>query len=684
MTTDKARIILNQLKSGNLTSRAQAFDNLTCFTHPSNLQERIKSLCKLITEEFEKSSTEEKKRLVKFLTWLTIALDGSCELRLNLQDRKRHGSNALTDTELEPIVQDLLTLLEEFESKDKELVINVLRSEKSRLTNIMSTKGTSLFAVKAQSADTTSSRNWISYWSEFSKSSHLRKFREEVDGLIGVDYGLGVFESRIFWGANLVMMNPTLARLALAEDDELQAMKVKLAERYADRYPKERLVREATKVAGLKARLALRAVFLLTGKGKISFQVNPRTYNQPHKLEEDIRSLYQEFNQEALEYDSGLFLDEVLTLEEIKQRKGQTHVFFKVDGSSKNVYGEIEEVMLKQVKEGKIDLTQDDTGGVMERVMSDGMNCNVTVAGFVTDGLWAFFSQIRGHSKARKKAHPRQTISHSIITKMGGRVEASLRWIALQKLATALKEKNNPAVDTVLKADHTKNGTLEDPSLRKLAKEAGFVLPEEITRADYEKHERKLFPQDTAICTIAEAISKRSHRIIGDLKKHRILREQGVEEWETGDLQASMRPPYAGRFAHVEELTGMYAQGHFPDIALAIEQWKDFDPDPGNINKPVDQEKIAQLYSSIIGEEFAKAYQVSDELKEILTFFGVYKEEYGNKGIKIDELYLHPFSQQTLFGEVLDKIPQTDEEKDQIKKGFVGDFNLLYDELVAV
>jgi hypothetical protein len=75
---------------------------------------------------------------------------------------------------------------------------------------------------------------------------------------------------------------------------------------------------------------------------------------------------------------------------------------------------------------------------------------------------------------------------------------------------------------------------------------------------------------------------------------------------------------------------------------------------------------------------------VSDELKEILTFFGVYKKEYGNKGIKIDELYLHPFSQQTLFGEVLDKIPQTDEEKDKIKKGFVGDFNLLYDELVAV
>jgi len=684
ITIDKARIIFDQSKSENLTSWAQAFDNLTCFTHPSNFEERIKSLSKLLAEEFDRSSLEEKKRQIKFLTWLAIALDGSCELRLNLQNGTRHGSNILSDAKLEPIVQDLLTLLEEFERKDKELPIDVLRSEQSRLARIMSTRGKGLFATRAQSADITSARNWINYWSEFGKSSHLRKLREKVDGLIGVDYGLGVFESRVFWGANLVMMNPTLARLALAEDEELQAMKRELALRYAQQYPKEHLVREATRIGGYKARLALRAVFLLTGKGKVSFQVNPRTYNQPHKLEEDIRRLYQEFDQEALEYDSGLFLEEVLTPEEIEQRRGQTHVFFKVDGSCRNVYGKIDEVMLKQVREGKIDLARDDTSGVMERVMSDGINCNVTVAGFVSDGLWAFFSQIRGHSKARKKAHLKHTISHSIVTKMGGRVEASLRWIALQKLAAALNQKNIPGLDIVLKADHTKNGTLDDPSLRKLAKRAGFVLPEESTPADYQKHRGKLFPQDAPICAIAEAISKRSHKIMGDLKKHPILREQGIQEWETGDLQASMRPPYAGRFAHVEELTGIYAQGHFPDIALAIEEWKDFNPDPGNINKPVDEEKIAQLYHSIIGEEFAKAYEVSDQLKEILTSFGVYQEEYGNKGINIDELHLHPFSQQTLFGEVLNKIPHTDEEKDKIKKGFVGDFNLLYDELLAV
>ncbi|GFP20515.1 hypothetical protein HKBW3S03_02018, partial [Candidatus Hakubella thermalkaliphila] len=97
MSTDKARIMLNQLKSENLTSWAQTFDNLTCFTHPSNLQERIKSPGKLITEEFEKSSPEEKERLIKFLNWLTSDLDGCYELRLNLQNRNRHGYSILTD-----------------------------------------------------------------------------------------------------------------------------------------------------------------------------------------------------------------------------------------------------------------------------------------------------------------------------------------------------------------------------------------------------------------------------------------------------------------------------------------------------------------------------------------------------------------------------------------------------------
>ena len=670
---EKAKLIFKQAKSDCLERQAQALDNLTCFTHPSNFKNRLELFQKEITSQLPNCSKAERKRLIATLIWLAISLDDSWELKLNLQNEERYGKEMLSKDELKQGLEKFLNFLDELESQDKLLAEEVLLAEKQRLSRIMSKKGLGLLSARAKEANTSSLRGWVRYWSEFGKNCHLRKFRENVGGFVGVDYGLGVRESRILWGADLVMMNPTLARLALAEDDELKARKEKLIKEYGHKYAKERLVREATKIAGLRARLASRAVFLLRGRGKVSFQVNPRTYNQPEKLEEDIRSLYQEFCQEALVYDGNLFLNETMSPEEIEKRKGYSHVFFKVDGSSRTVYGKIEEVMLKQVRARRIDLAEDDSGGVLEQVLADGMNCNVTVAGFITDGLWSFFCQIRGHARARKKGLP---LSHSIITKMGGRVEGAIRWLALQKLAEISQEK--AAIERV---DYGKNGALDDENLRNLARKAGLVLAEEIGPRDYPQYRGKIFPQDLAICTIAEAISRRSHEIMTQLKKHLLLKQQGVEEEETGDLQASMRPPYGGRYSHVEELVGMYAQGHFPDTTLAIENWENFKADSQSINKLVDAQIINQLYHSIIGKDFAASYEVCEDLKEILSFLGIYKEEYGSKGLKIDELCRHPFSQQTLFGKVVDRIPVSEEEKDTVRSGFVGDFNELGAEL---
>lgn len=672
---EKAKLIFEQAKSDRLDRQAQALDNLTCFTHPSNFKRRLELFQKEIISQFPNLTIPERQRLITTLFWFTISLNDSWELKLNLENEERYGEKILKKEELRQQFEKFLNLLDELEKQDRNSARQVLTVEKSRLSKIMSTKGVGLLSIKAKEADISSLRSGVMYWSEFGKNCHLRKLRENVSGFIGVDYGLGVREARILWGADLVMMNPTLARMALAEDEALKAMKERLTEKYGSKYERERLVKEATKIAGLKARLGLRAVFLLSKRGKVSFQVNPRTYNQPKNLEEDIHCLYREFCEEALAYDLGLFLDETMRTQEIKERKGRSHVFFKVDGSSRDVYGRIEEVMLKQGRAGKIDLTKDNSGGVLERVLAEGINCNVTVAGFVTDGLWSFFCQIRGQAKARGKGLPQ---SHSIITKMGGRVEAALRWLILQKLAEVSKEK-----EIIEKVDYGKNGALDDKELRNLAKKAGLILAEEINPSDYSQYRGKIFPEDLAICTIAEAISKRSHEIMTALKKHPLLREQGVEEGDTGDLQASMRPPYGGRYSHVEELTGMWAQGHFPDAALAIENWKNFKADPESINRPVRAQIISQLYNSIIGRDWAACYEVCEALKEILSFFGIYKKEYGSRGLKIDDLCKHPFSQQTLFGQVVDRIPLSEEEKDAVRSGFVGDFNELGDELTT-
>ena len=91
---------------------------------------------------------------------------------------------------------------------------------------------------------------------------------------------------------------------------------------------------------------------------------------------------------------------------------------------------------------------------------------------------------------------------------------------------------------------------------------------------------------------------------------------------------------------------------------------------------------IDQLYNSIVGDDFAKVYETDASLKEILEFFTIYKPEYGTNGIKIEDYSRQFFAHQLLFGKAVEKLPETEQEKDAITTGFVGDFNLLYDELV--
>lgn len=670
----KVETIVKQLTSGDIFQEQQGFDNITCFTHPSKFEDRITKVIEKLEVVYSSLPENCKKGLIKNLLWLSVAFSGSCELNLNLKNKERHKDKIVSDKVLRQVVNKLKKFLEKFEKKDEEFFSVSIEEEKNRLGKILSPqKGLFYYLLKDLNDYKVSS--FIKVFTDFSKTSSMRKLREETSGLLGIDYGLGVKEGRILWGADLVMMNPTLALLALEEDDELKKMMNKILDEKREKLSPEDKVRKSTQIAGLKARLALRAVFLLKERGKVSFQVNPRTYNQPEKLEKDIRNLHKDFNNECLKYDKVLFLEETLTKKEIRRRKGVSHIFYKVDGSNKSIYGNIEELMLKQISSGKFDIRVGNSRGALEKVLSDGMNCNVTVAGFVTDGLYSFFCQIRGHSKARQKRIP---ITHSIITKMGGRVEAAIRWIVIQKLHNALKEKNHPKAEDVLKIKFAGNGAIDELWVRDLAKEGGFILAEEISPEDYENYKGKIFPTDSAICIIAEAISKRSHRIINNLKKHPILKKQGLAFNEAGDLQASMRPPYKGRFSHVEELCGMFAQGHFPNIAFEIEKRECLKVSKNNILKPVPAEKIRELYNSIIGDDFAKIYEVDSSLKKVLQYFGIYKEEYGERGIKIKELYKHPFPQQTLFGKYIgEKIPETEEEKDKIETGFVGDYNKL-------
>ena len=694
----KVSVIVEQIKRGG-AGTFLAVDNLSAFTHPSNFAARMASLRPAIRAAYEETANRTgRRRILEFLLFAGLALKDSADLALNLQNESRHGADALRDEAVAQEVGLMIDLLDALEAGDPALGKAILTSEKERLEMIMAPrqgKGVSLLSAKAMGADTGSLRAWIEYWAAFGKACNLRKLSRTI-GMEGVDYGVGVFYARCLWGANLVMMNPSLAIFALEDDIQLNRAIDHMVFEFGDAALPEEFVRRGTAIAGLKARIALRAVWLLEGKGRISFQVQPSTYVTNENLLEDVRPLMNRFDAEALAYDEELFLDEVMGPEEIAARKGRTHVFFKVDGSRPATYGKVQELAQAQLDGGKLDLAEGDSEGLIEAMLSGwedpatgrkiAANCNITVNGFVSDVLPGALCQFRGHAKAREKGIP---LSHSIITRMGGRVEGlGIRWFAIQAVVKGLREqgKDGQADEVAAKIggefDHAKNGTLDLPELRALAREAGLVLAEEVAPEEYAKHRGNLFPTDDAIRITAEAITKRSHYILEALKGCAAMKDAGAEPWETLLLQASMRGPYKGRYPHVVEIVApsdTVAQGHFPNAAKDVEEFEGFEADPTAIDRPVDPVLADQLDCSVVGEEWAGAYEVSPAQAELLSKLGIYDPAWGDRGIEFETFVTRPFPQQTLFGKVfpMDRIPRTKAENEAVEKGFVGDFNAL-------
>ncbi len=722
-----ARIISQIMKGGMRTT--QAVDNISAFTHPSNFKSRMELLISGVEREYGKANFDsEKEKVMIALLLMGLALKDSADLWLNLQNRERHGNAALGDGDISESVEKLLGLVDRLETRDKRIAQSVINSEKERLEMIMTPKsgkkGISLLSDRAMKADTSSIRNWINYWSSFGKGSNLRKLTQTID-MEGVDYGVGVLYARYLWGANVVMMNPSLAILAIQDDIELNRKVDYMVFGKGDKLSVSELVREGTSVAGLKAREALRAVWLLTGKGRISFQVQPSTYVTNDDLLKDVKALMMSFDEEALGYDEGLFLDEVMSPEEIGERKGRTHVFFKVDGSRVATYGDIEKLTLSQLGEGTFSLVNGDTGGLIEAMLSGweeegtgrkvAANCNITVNGFVADVLPGALCQLRGHAKARRKGIP---ISHSIITRMGGRVEGlGIRWLVIKSIADRFRMKSEEekkkgnlrkAAEFASKADevdskmgkefnHASNGELDKPEIRKLAKEAGFLLAEEESRGKgapaeiieaYERNRGNIFPTDEAIRIVAEVITKRSHQVLKALKNCEKIKSQGVEEWETLLLQASMRPPYKGRYPHVVEIVApewTVAQGHFPNAAKDVEEFEGFVADPKAIDRPADPVLLSQLENSPVGDRWKGAYEVNEIQVKIMKTLGIYNPEWGSNGMEIEDFSKDPFPQHTLFNRVFPegKIPKTKEENEAVDGGFIGDFNALGKDLAS-
>ena len=644
--------------------------NTVLFTHPSKFIERKDALRISLASAFSMGDSKTRYNLMAYLLE-TIDLENSFATTYTLQNTDRFRDYTLSDEELRREIDADIELLESWGRREFDLMRHLLGSQQKRLMRIQlpnadAAQGVGLLAIRAAAAPTDSFRGWLDHWKKLWQESNLRQLKNRTKAILGNDYGIGT-EMLIKLGCDLVMMNPTLAIRALQEDLGLNAMIDELVQQHPD-WTGDQLAQEATAIAGLRARKTLRAIFLLTGgkRGRVSFQVNPRNYDDQDAMEGQLIELYERFCEEADEYDSEFFAEDVLTEADLRGVRGRSHTFFKIDSSSSLVYGRLEDEMLEQVEAGAgepIILATIETGGVIDHVTQRGLDTNGTIAYVTSQEIALYFAQIIGHAKVRDKGG---RVLASIITNMAGRLDQGLRGVALQMVIERLEQQdpNDPRIaEFRLLKKNSKLPCLDNPELRAAAEEVGLTLP-----------------SDKAIRRAGVAVIKRSHEIIKAIAAY--FQYQGVEEDETGLLLAAVRPPDEDGLYHGTMTAGMYSQGYFPDAQQNFENQEGLEVNPHAIDEPLDPLMIRELYESCIGEEWAKSYELNEAQARILEGLGIYQDSWGRRGYRIFEFPEIPGAQETLFGTVVEQYPQGDAEKDAVADGFIGDYNKLVKDLV--
>jgi transaldolase len=676
-----------------------ATQNIVFFTPPQELRGRLGVLTKSIQDNFKSFDREKQKNLLHFLAYTTFLLSSP--------EIQKYTLKSLGEKELAYEVNQLFELLLQLEKESKDISFDVLNEWQKDLLKIQlkdvdkpydekENPGQGLLAVWAREfkeklkkeGRAESLSNWVDYWQNKVQGSHLRKLKEATGMILGNDYGQGT-PMLIAFGADLVMMSPTLAYRAVRESEDLQGRVDEMLLRFLADKPgatneeieqkKYQLLREATVIAGLPSTKALLPIFLLTEgrRGRVSFQVNSRNYDDREAMVTDILELGDQLGREAQAMMKELLIEDVMTLQQILKmtalRAQRFHgervlqfypgpTFFKVDSTSPFVYGNLVEAMLKDIEiHGSMDIGRVRTGGVIEEILTLGLDVNGTNAYSVADGLYLFFAQVVGHAKARKFAIE---VFSSMITKMAGRLEGALRAEAIAVVIKALEQKGGEESlrEELKKLKPAENGTLDVPVLAAAANVAGV----------------KGIPSDREIRRAGAAVSQRSHEILTELK--RVLASQGAKNWETGDLLASTSKPFEEEihgvkkpvFAHLDYATlGTFAAGFFPDIQLAVEQideeefqkfLSDYEEhkkqNPSQMFRPIESNPAEKLFidrilNSPIGSLFRKYYELTPELQTILTALGIDErklEAWGIGGAPVEELMDLPTARYTMGG----------------------------------
>jgi len=223
-------------------------------------------------------------------------------------------------------------------------------------------------------------------------------------------------------------------------------------------------------------------------------------------------------------------------------------------------------------------------------------------------------------------------------------------------------------------------GTLDNPVLGEAAQRLGVVLP-----------------SDAAVQRTGPAIYERAEEIFTLVKRR--FASQGVEEWETYNLEASTRLKGADGYApHLRNTSGGGARGLFPVFHADVEGYpkgkgmseeqfqahlaalQEIPPTAGVVVESVlrgpDRRYLEEVLNSAIGEAFRGVFELSKlEVKLLARVLGMTEQEVaeqgGDRGLNLDELRSHPFGQHSIAGVWGKEIPVTREGKQQAADQFM-------------
>lgn len=311
--------ILEFLRHGKIM---QARQNLIFHTDPSLFAEKLEAILNHLNRDFEKADQETKRRLLVFLTKLTLDLLSFLP-EWNLTNKELHGERALARTDIEKHIARSDEILASWSDQEEALAESLLEEWLNETKGRFRVEGISDESEAEQLAANLVRSSVLEYTGNMRdsfKRSNLRRICElrvsrRTQTEIGNDHTTNL-EYAMWLGASFVTTNPQLVQVAWELDPEFWTPRVDemIKSRYSleglrslmrkgSREQIENAIEQVntdlTMEVVLENAKMLRGIFLLSEgqRGLVCLQVNPLKHSDADAMNQEALQVYSKLTE---------------------------------------------------------------------------------------------------------------------------------------------------------------------------------------------------------------------------------------------------------------------------------------------------------------------------------------------------------------------------------------------------